>query len=61
MNLGKTTIVVLWLFICERAPGYFVRAYFFFFGMGAAFGLNACCLFTQCVQAVMFLIVGAPV
>ena len=32
-------------------------AYFLFFGIGASFGLDAFCLFPQCVQAVIPLIV----
>ena len=31
-------------------------AYFLFFGIGASFGLDAFCLFPQCVQAVIPLI-----
>ena len=31
------------------------------FGTGAAFDLDACCLFPQCVQTVIPLIVGVPV
>ena len=35
--------------------------FFFFFDVRASFGLYACCLFLQCVQAIIPLIVGIHV
>ena len=51
------------LFICENAPGYFLRTIFsfFFFDFRAALGLDACCLFPQCFQAFIPLIGGVLV
>ena len=55
------------LIICEPAQVVYkdlqvcVFHFFFFFCMRAAFGLDACCLFPQCVQTVIPLIVGVPV
>ena len=48
------------LCICKNATGQFVRAYYYYyhyyyhyFCLRAAFDLDACCLFPQCVQAVI--------
>ena len=41
--------------------GLLVFFFFFFFGMSATFGLNACCLFLQCVQGAIPLIGGVLV
>ena len=44
------------LFIRKSAPGWFCEGLLFVCGMRAVFGLDACCLFPQCVQAVISLI-----
>lgn len=55
------------LFICKSALGYFERDYYYYyiiiiiFGVRAAFGLGACCLFPRCVQAAIPLIGGVLV
>ena len=48
------------LFICESTPGDFFKGLLFFclfvclfFDVRAAFGLDACCFFPLCVQAVI--------
>ena len=35
--------------------------FFFFFGMRAAFGLDACCLFPHCMHALIPLVAGVLV
>ena len=41
--------------MCEHTWVFF-EGLLFIFGVGAVFGLNAGCLFSQCVQAVIALI-----
>ena len=68
MSFRKTNCYSLGgLFICESALGYFERDYYYYyiiiiiFGVRAAFGLGACCLFPRCVQAAIPLIGGVLV
>ena len=53
MSLGKTIIYssLVGLFLCRNTRLVACEAYYFF-GMRAAFGLDAYRLFPQCVQAV---------
>lgn len=43
------------LLTCESTPGYF-EVLLFIFAMRTTFDLDACCLFLQCVQAIILLI-----